>query len=103
MLGRAGESYNLCLLLPDSLPSYSSGSGLLILWPEALPGKGGAGWFRRPLVWSDLSLYSPTQFHLPLPCLAIDIWHRVARITEGRGDWILSLNSSHTLPSKGSN
>lgn len=41
--GGARKSQNLCLLLPDALPSHSFGSGFIIVWLETLPEKGGAG------------------------------------------------------------
>lgn len=49
-LGRAGDSDNSCLSFPDALPSYCFGSGPSLLWLESLPGKGGAGSPRHPLV-----------------------------------------------------
>lgn len=67
LLGRAGDSDDLCLSSPDVLPSYCSGSGLINFWLETLPRKGGAGQCRRPLVWSGLCPFIPSSVSSPTP------------------------------------
>lgn len=96
-------SENLRLCFRDALPSCCFGSGLAILWLETLPGKGGAGHFRRPLVWSGLlSLHSKLSPISPSPAWPLTHSTEVPEHRRQEGGMFF-LDPSYTLPSKGPN